>query len=823
VYVRARLVEMPRAIVNFVEQQLLRKGEVNLSAFRSLKLHVLILDSSFEAFTPLFCDIFQDLAQQQETCHTAFPLSQTNVRRSCCKVAHLYAIQLSISTTNHQVKACKILKQCPSGGAHARSRLPYLLQDVKSITSGHSDDSDAVGQHKVPSTIVSRPNRHSMNDRENLQPVIRGAFVRSCTERLLDRPVTQSLLINQTKSALDGVPANSVDNQTEANDCPAPQIDEQSQNTSEHRFSEVAEAPHASQLAASLTQRSEDRGDEFLNKIASALSITASLPGNDSQISIHTQNNTGSFVSRLPIPQGDPSTTEQCHNLARTVGVNRQCPANAPPRPTAKGSSKLTIQEKTKICATTPAPQNDNPGGQSNDGQGRSRTPGSTAISTRNKRSTGVIKHPAKNSRDADDGPGGQDPDRSGRTLPEEPLNLPFCCPAYAASASCSRADRCQNWQNTSINAVTRHVLIDAGEGTQEWFAIKRLSTSKLTAESRWQKYFCIFKGIADGAEIGQPYRMPTNSGNDVLDLLSLLTRRLEPIADARGLLSDVHRYQNLLDTQQQRKDALRVHYDKLRLELDEAETKDIAAINAEFGREVNALLGRQNEFEQQEPALALPPIVQVTPDLSSRSGDLQGLTLPVHSQPSSFSGSEAGTSMTANFDTSFNVPLVNPNSLSVSSEPFPSRIMETYNPAVVETGQQVRQAVGNNHGANHREVLPMMEQQQRSQYRRQRQGHSDGPQGYRGHGGQNSRPPQHKTQSDSGLGESAYTPTTNPSDSMMPEAFSQALATDSFDLGNGILAQGLGHGLTTWMGALDHDDPTSSGFQIYDQQMSGQ
>jgi hypothetical protein len=819
---------MAGAIAHSIQEQLLHQREINFSALgpsigfadlfylatTTLKLHVHILDSCLEPLTHSIYNVFQNLAWEQPY-QAAYAHADTRASDYKCQFAHLRTLRLSLNVSTEAVIVPKPAKQFLSLGPHLRNWFICPLQDVDLVAERFCGD-DESEWHGPVTQVTGIQTQHPMKEAKNINLVARTPEKSRSLEKQHDQPNTDSSRATVTRAAPDQNLVNSKTRHLEVQESSAPHaVNQRPQVVPELRLSASVGTPHASQLVASVAQQGEDGAETLLDICAPDLPARAAVPrcvGESCYKSCTTAapcaaTSLSSLESNQhhlnPAPQASV-TPKSAEDISLLLKGGQQ-------------STPLLNRVSTPGRAVPAAPV-DSPSSQHQHAQRQPQALSSAAKSKRYGRHRSS-RRPTQADDRTDDDLGGEDPsDEINPDLPAESANPLFRCPAHAAGYNRCGA-KCKQWRGATIHVVTRHALVDA-KGTPEWQAIKRLSTSHLVAEERWQKYFNIFKGTPDGDQLGQPFELAQESADPMIGLLSIGLARANPRTDAQSWLNDFHRSKALLDSTQRKKRALHLKYNTKRAELDAEEAEEMAVIDAEHERQVRLLLGHHDGVETQQSPLPLTPVIQVPSHIPSSSGDLQGLTLSSPGQPSSFTGSEADDSMVANFETSFGDSMFSANFAPVSNEPFPAR-METTSPAVVQTSHQLRQAVNDNMHL-HPDSMSRTIRQQPHQHPRHQQ-HSDGRRRHRLQNRQTSRPQQPKMPSDSGLGESAYTPTTTTSDYLMPAVFGQALAVESFDQGTGMLAQGLGHGPTTFMGLPTYDSPTSSGFHSYDHSMSGQ
>ena len=184
---------------------------------------------------------------------------------------------------------------------------------------------------------------------------------------------------------------------------------------------------------------------------------------------------------------------------------------------------------------------------------------------------------------------------------PERP---PFRCPLYAARGE-EGSRRCKDWHNESIAAVTRHALMDAGEGTEKWRAIKDLSTAKLVPQERWRRYFVIFNDHSEDAQMNQPYWLSVEPSDTFQALASIFT---DPSHSGKQALEYA---MALGDLEAERRKDLEL----IDSEYEEREITDVAALRASLARAKARAKGQvQFTYQSQIDALKNKFAEQETP-----------------------------------------------------------------------------------------------------------------------------------------------------------------------------------------------------------------
>ncbi|EXJ58365.1 hypothetical protein A1O7_05790 [Cladophialophora yegresii CBS 114405] len=260
---------------------------------------------------------------------------------------------------------------------------------------------------------------------------------------------------------------------------------------------------------------------------------------------------------------------------------------------------------------------------------------------------------------------------RKGSRSNKPAKGLPFRCPMFAADPNAEAGRNCKEWHNASIADVTRHALVDAGEGTAKWQRIKELST-KLAPKERWRRYFVIFNNGQEDPEMHRPYWGGANPDDTINWLIRCATATVE--TDAGSATTAVRlllEYQTLMARREQRDSSARARADATRAVATQLEQAELLQSQRLFDEELATLFARMGDVSPVPPTDQ--PDITTTATLSAANQVLylQGLALPETPMQRTTSGQ---STMNAAFDTPFNEPAADPEELTLPSQsPFPS------------------------------------------------------------------------------------------------------------------------------------------------------
>ncbi|KIY01001.1 uncharacterized protein Z520_03667 [Fonsecaea multimorphosa CBS 102226] len=196
----------------------------------------------------------------------------------------------------------------------------------------------------------------------------------------------------------------------------------------------------------------------------------------------------------------------------------------------------------------------------------------------------------------------------------------PFRCPMYAANPQRYGGTKCEHWHGRSIADVTRHSLKDAGEGSDKWKEIKKLSSKKLTAEGRWRHYFLIFNDGTEADQMNHPYRVNRDPEDQVTDLLKSTIDKMRTDPDPTLALWQIENFLEILMDKKRRDIDSRRRCLEVKLDAMRQEAEALEVSRSKFTTQVQALLSTGIS----ETLLSIP-----TAPIESHSHSLAGLATP--------------------------------------------------------------------------------------------------------------------------------------------------------------------------------------------------
>ncbi|OAP60396.1 hypothetical protein AYL99_05398 [Fonsecaea erecta] len=170
-----------------------------------------------------------------------------------------------------------------------------------------------------------------------------------------------------------------------------------------------------------------------------------------------------------------------------------------------------------------------------------------------------------------------------------------FRCPMYSAHPQRYDDTKCKHWHGSSIADVTRHSLKDAGEGSDKWKKIKKLSKAKLSPRERWKKYFVIFNDETQTDRMNYPYWVNGDAEDQVTDFLrSMMDQMKSDLNPTLGLMK-VQQYYNMLMEKKQRDDVIRLQYQEDKTAAMRREVKDLETSRSQLTTQFEALVSPEN------------------------------------------------------------------------------------------------------------------------------------------------------------------------------------------------------------------------------------
>ncbi|KIW66874.1 hypothetical protein PV04_06164 [Phialophora macrospora] len=265
------------------------------------------------------------------------------------------------------------------------------------------------------------------------------------------------------------------------------------------------------------------------------------------------------------------------------------------------------------------------------------------------------------------EGPNGNSPRGPRANKPAE--RLPYRCPMHAANPSGEDRRKCKEWHNSSIAAVTRHALTDAGKGSSQWNQIKALSSVKLAAKDRWKQYYLIFNKGREDAEMERPYWGGTNPDETIEWFLRSAMAGFAPGSSTAASFELVGGYQGLLARKEQRDNATIARADAARARATDTEQTELLQSQREFDAEFARLVARMDHLSRVPGSH--PPDITPTPTMPADSQDLPDLQCPAWPMPMQRTTS-GQTWMNAALGTPFGEPAANTDALMVPGQsPF--------------------------------------------------------------------------------------------------------------------------------------------------------
>jgi hypothetical protein len=270
--------------------------------------------------------------------------------------------------------------------------------------------------------------------------------------------------------------------------------------------------------------------------------------------------------------------------------------------------------------------------------------------------------------------PNGNSHRRSRGNKPAE--GLPYRCPMHAANPGGDDRRKCKEWHNSSIAAVTRHALTDAGTDSDKWRQIKRLSSAKFAAKDRWKQYYLIFHDGLEDDEMDRPYWGGTNPDETIDRFLRSATasfaRGGSSTAESLGLVVE---YRELLARRERRDSLTTARADAARARATEIEQAELRQSQREFEGDFARLRARMDHISQVPGGQQAD--ITPTPTVPADIQDIQDLqfstwpTLPMQRTTSGLSG------MNATLGTPSGGPDTSPQALRVPGQ-------APFNPAIV-------------------------------------------------------------------------------------------------------------------------------------------
>lgn len=170
----------------------------------------------------------------------------------------------------------------------------------------------------------------------------------------------------------------------------------------------------------------------------------------------------------------------------------------------------------------------------------------------------------------------------------------------YAANADLCRGRKCEDWHNSKITEVTRHILKDVEHDSDMKGKIKALKSRRFkNPEERWHHYYGLFLNPAVAhQDEPQPYWLSHVSRGPSDHLQHYLDTRITEHPDEAIFL---HRYTSLKERRQHRIKSVELHFEQKKI-------TERLKIEAEYDKEVDALLSQVKKHragmvaEQQRP-----------------------------------------------------------------------------------------------------------------------------------------------------------------------------------------------------------------------------
>ena len=266
-------------------------------------------------------------------------------------------------------------------------------------------------------------------------------------------------------------------------------------------------------------------------------------------------------------------------------------------------------------------------------GEPSSRPSGSASGTNRKHGNTVPSRPPPGGSGGPGGGSGGGGPSDSNLQPPETmPIKKqhngpPFRCPNDAAKPIEHDRRKCKDWHNSSIAAVTRHVLEDVGKESHKGKQIRALSTAKLDSGERWKRYFVIVNDGVEDPEMNQPYWVQSDPDDTMREILKVLIARPDSgTEESATTVQLLHQYQTLLARKEQSDRQIRARCEAAKAAAMETEQRELEQSQSAFNVAFEDLM-----VDLAENGSQIMGTVAMNAPAARGNQDLQGLTSPLH------------------------------------------------------------------------------------------------------------------------------------------------------------------------------------------------
>ncbi len=199
---------------------------------------------------------------------------------------------------------------------------------------------------------------------------------------------------------------------------------------------------------------------------------------------------------------------------------------------------------------------------------------------------------------------------------------LPLRCPFIAARPESEGTQKCRDWHNASIAAVTRHGIGHVEEGSEYYSLIRALSSAKLSAEDRWRRYFVIFNDGVEDAEMNQPYWISIDPDDTMREILKILIARSDSGTNSSATLQLLHQYQILLSAKEKEDRDIRAQCEAEKAAAVNKEAKALHSSQAKFSDAFQGLMDKLGA-ESLSKVTGLPYVVPEVPETIEKADGL--------------------------------------------------------------------------------------------------------------------------------------------------------------------------------------------------------